>query len=469
MKIKSILTIVITILMSLFVFACGGSSGGGGGSNPPTPTPTGTPDPNNPQITSYSIATLSGLVVSGSINQTQKTIALYFPKGSSLESLVATFSATGTLTIGSTPQVSGVTVNNFTSPLTYTVTSSNQTKVSYTITATAQSNAAFIPASTWRMQCIVGTSFSNIKSTVKNCDGANLANLNLQGAVQGNIFAPQVDLTGSSFNGAHLENAILNNDIINHTTFDGANLSGATLGGYPTTNISFANATLNGTVFIGGTSFSTADFSGATVSNMGFPAGTTFANMNFNNATLSGFSLAGGSTNFNTLSNSTFIGTAMPTGDSFAYMNINSCNFQPSSLPTSGISFANSIIGAGTIFNVVNVAAPHSVSFANAQLTGVSFQNIANALGWTFGGAIITGNTTFQISGSANGFNFMSSVLSGVTFHFTTPNPAISGWNLTGATFNNVTFNPKPACTGVVAGPLCNQVCSNTATPGACI
>ncbi|MES2613781.1 MAG: hypothetical protein V4591_00005, partial [Bdellovibrionota bacterium] len=59
------------------------------------------------------------------------------PFGSDVSALIATFSTTGKLVhVGATPQQSGVTVNNFTKPLTYTVTAENNSTQNYQTTVT---------------------------------------------------------------------------------------------------------------------------------------------------------------------------------------------------------------------------------------------------------------------------------------------------------------------------------------------
>jgi uncharacterized protein (TIGR02145 family)/uncharacterized repeat protein (TIGR02543 family) len=73
----------------------------------------------------------------GTINETAKTVNVSVPYGTSLSALVATFSTTGaTVKVGSTVQVSGTMANNFTNPITYTVTAADATTQSYLVTVT---------------------------------------------------------------------------------------------------------------------------------------------------------------------------------------------------------------------------------------------------------------------------------------------------------------------------------------------
>ncbi|TXK84853.1 S-layer homology domain-containing protein, partial [Paenibacillus sp. N3.4] len=92
-------------------------------------------------LTAFSFEGFSPAVV-GTINGTN--IALTVPHGTSVTSLVATFtsSAGSTVKVGSTAQVSGTTSNDFTSPVTYTVTAQDGTTKSYTVTVTITASSA---------------------------------------------------------------------------------------------------------------------------------------------------------------------------------------------------------------------------------------------------------------------------------------------------------------------------------------
>jgi lysophospholipase L1-like esterase len=81
--------------------------------------------------------------VTGTINETGKTIAVTMPFGTDVTSLVATFSTSGaSVRIGAMTQTSGTTVNDFTSPVDYTVVAADGTTASYTVTVTVALNAA---------------------------------------------------------------------------------------------------------------------------------------------------------------------------------------------------------------------------------------------------------------------------------------------------------------------------------------
>ena len=83
-------------------------------------------------LTSYS---LNG--ITGSINESAKTIGVVMPFGTSVTDLVATFSTTGNaVTVGGVAQLSAITSNNFTSPVSYLVTAADGSSESYTVTVT---------------------------------------------------------------------------------------------------------------------------------------------------------------------------------------------------------------------------------------------------------------------------------------------------------------------------------------------
>lgn len=85
-------------------------------------------------ITAYSI-----LGNNGTINAGAKTIAVTVPYGTTLTNLVATFtlSANATAKVGATAQVSGVTTNDFSSPVVYDVTAEDgATVLNWTVTVT---------------------------------------------------------------------------------------------------------------------------------------------------------------------------------------------------------------------------------------------------------------------------------------------------------------------------------------------
>jgi hypothetical protein len=97
--------------------------------------------------------------VTGTISGTN--IAVSVPSGTSVTALVATFTITGaSVKVGTTTQVSGTTANNFTSPVSYVVTSGDgSTTKTYTVTVTVLSGPAPTPldAATWNFTHQDGT------------------------------------------------------------------------------------------------------------------------------------------------------------------------------------------------------------------------------------------------------------------------------------------------------------------------
>jgi Tfp pilus assembly protein PilP len=92
-----------------------------------------------PALTSFSFETLSV----GTINETAKTVAVTVPFGTSVTALVANFVSNGvSVKVGPAVQVSGTTANNFTSPVTYTVTSADSTTLHYVVTVTTSPKTA---------------------------------------------------------------------------------------------------------------------------------------------------------------------------------------------------------------------------------------------------------------------------------------------------------------------------------------
>jgi hypothetical protein len=86
----------------------------------------------------YANAPLDPPIV-GIIDEATHTVAVTVPLGADLTALVATFSgsAEASVFIGAVPQVSGVTVNNFTNPVVYTITADDGSTQDYTVTVTA--------------------------------------------------------------------------------------------------------------------------------------------------------------------------------------------------------------------------------------------------------------------------------------------------------------------------------------------
>jgi len=99
--------------------------------------------------------------VSGTINETAKTIAVTMPHGTDVTALVATFTTTGTsVKVGSNVQISGTTANNFTSPVTYTVTAADATTQNYTVTVPVAASGTYSMSGTIHIGSNSGTVLS---------------------------------------------------------------------------------------------------------------------------------------------------------------------------------------------------------------------------------------------------------------------------------------------------------------------
>ncbi len=91
-------------------------------------------------ITAFSFA---GLDSTGAIDESTKTIAVSVPGGTDVTTLVATFTTTGSsVRVGSVVQESGVTANDFSNPVIYTVKALNGSMASYTVTVTGALSSA---------------------------------------------------------------------------------------------------------------------------------------------------------------------------------------------------------------------------------------------------------------------------------------------------------------------------------------
>src|SRR5512145_868526 len=122
MIMKKILGVLAVVLL-MVIAVCGCSSD-------PIPMPSAK------AITAFS---LNGVVAT--INETAKTITATMPFNTDVTNLVATFTTTGVIVrVGSTVQISGTTVNDFTNPVIYTVTAANASTQNYTVTVSVSND-----------------------------------------------------------------------------------------------------------------------------------------------------------------------------------------------------------------------------------------------------------------------------------------------------------------------------------------
>lgn len=76
--------------------------------------------------------------IAGAINQTNHTIAVTVPNGTTVTALIAKFTISdyASVKVSSTAQVSGTTTNDFTNPVTYTITAKDGSTQTYAVTVT---------------------------------------------------------------------------------------------------------------------------------------------------------------------------------------------------------------------------------------------------------------------------------------------------------------------------------------------
>ena len=111
-------------------------------------------------ITSFSLDGTSGII-------TGNSISVVMPYGTNISDLIATFTTSGSIVkVGTTTEVSGQTANNFTSPVTYTVTAADGSTKNYTVTVSLAANPA---------KSITSYSIDNVNGVI----GSNTINVNL--------------------------------------------------------------------------------------------------------------------------------------------------------------------------------------------------------------------------------------------------------------------------------------------------
>ncbi len=116
---------VLSLWMYFFTIVSCHSDGGGGTDSLSTTSST-------KAITSFSLISPAAI---GEINEDAKTISVTVPYGTDRTALVATFTMTGaSVRVGSTIQISGVSSNDFTNNVAYTVTADDGSITTYTVT-----------------------------------------------------------------------------------------------------------------------------------------------------------------------------------------------------------------------------------------------------------------------------------------------------------------------------------------------
>lgn len=126
-------------LITTIVFLCAVLTACGGGGSGSSGGKTG----DLSSLSAKAITSLSLNNVSGTIDETNKTITVTVPFGTNVTALAATFTTTGnSVKIENVPQTSVTTANNFSTPLIFTVTAADGTTANYTVTVTIALNPA---------------------------------------------------------------------------------------------------------------------------------------------------------------------------------------------------------------------------------------------------------------------------------------------------------------------------------------
>jgi putative Ig domain-containing protein/putative pyrroloquinoline-quinone-binding quinoprotein len=124
---------IVSLPMIAFIFlSCSGTNS--------TSTVEGNNSDSSKAITAFSFITPTA---TGTIDESAKTILLTVPYGTNVTALVANFQTTGVnVKVGSTTQASGSMPNDFTNPVSYTVTAADNSTAVYTVIVTIAPNSA---------------------------------------------------------------------------------------------------------------------------------------------------------------------------------------------------------------------------------------------------------------------------------------------------------------------------------------
>jgi hypothetical protein len=119
--------------------------------NPPSPTPSPTPVPSSAKeitVCKFEAGKNTALSadVAGTIDSTNYTVSLTVPYGTGVTSLVATFTLSkgATAKVGADPQTSGTTPNDFTSPVTYTVTAEDDSTQNWIVNVSIEQLVRYV-------------------------------------------------------------------------------------------------------------------------------------------------------------------------------------------------------------------------------------------------------------------------------------------------------------------------------------
>lgn len=174
---------LLGLLMVAFLAGCGGGGqgpilGSGGASAAAAACVPGVGTVK--AITAFSLAGAAGVV-----NEAAKTISVVVPSGTNVTALVATFTTTGVgVKVGAVAQTSGTTANNFTNPVTYTVTAGDCTTVNYTVTVTVSTLPVAACGGTGPLDLLSANNFAVLAGTALTVTNPT--------SITGNVGSPSI-------------------------------------------------------------------------------------------------------------------------------------------------------------------------------------------------------------------------------------------------------------------------------------
>jgi N-acetylneuraminic acid mutarotase len=174
------------------------------------PSPAVAPASSAKVITSFS---LNG--VSGVINNLTNNIAVTLPSGTAVNALVASFSTTGaSVKVGAVDQISGVTANDFSNQVTYSVTAPDSSVATYTVTVTVSP-----PPPLSSSKAITVFTLNGVSGVINNQNNSIAINLPFGAAV--NALVASFSTTGASVNigAVNQLTGITANDFSNPVTY----------------------------------------------------------------------------------------------------------------------------------------------------------------------------------------------------------------------------------------------------------
>lgn len=219
-----------------------------------------TPPSSDNEIVSFNIDALS---VIGEISGTN--ITLNISEDESVVSLVASFITAGvSITVGGVDQVSGVTINDFSSPVDYIVTSESGDAETYTVTVNILSNDCDITAFSFETLSVdghisgtdivvelpMGTDLSDLVATfTSNGDNISISGIEQASGITSNDFSNEVVYLVTAEDGTSKEFSVICH-IDDNIIFMAANLTSGNFQSYEDAGIRIINSIKPDVVFV---------------------------------------------------------------------------------------------------------------------------------------------------------------------------------------------------------------------------